>query len=107
MLIAADGHLKLCDFGFAKHINDRSWTLCGTPEYLPPEIILGKGHDKSVDWWSYGVFIFELLAGYAPFYGPRPIDIYDKILAGIDAVNFPSFFSYEARDIITRFLTSR
>eukprot|EP01127_Copromyxa_protea_P014718 TRINITY_DN4148_c0_g1_i1.p1 TRINITY_DN4148_c0_g1~~TRINITY_DN4148_c0_g1_i1.p1 ORF type:complete len:391 (+),score=69.89 TRINITY_DN4148_c0_g1_i1:29-1174(+) len=107
VLIGSDGHLKLCDFGFAKKIDDRSWTLCGTPEYLPPEIILGKGHDKSVDWWSFGVFLFELLAGYAPFHGPRPIDIYEKILAGVDSVIFPNFFSAESRDIIRRFLTSK
>lgn len=107
VLIGADGHLRLCDFGFAKYIEDRSWTLCGTPEYLPPEIILGKGHDKSVDWWSFGVFLFEMLAGYAPFYGPRPIDIYDKILEGVGSVVFPNFFTPEAKNIIRRFLVSR
>lgn len=51
--------------------------------------------------------MFELLAGYAPFHGPRPIDIYEKILGGIDNVSFPSFFSLEARDIIRRFLTTK
>ena len=47
-----DGSLKLTDFGFAKHIKYRSWTLCGTPEYLAPEIILEKGHGKAVGYWA-------------------------------------------------------
>jgi len=107
VLIGADGHIKLCDFGFAKYIPDRSWTLCGTPDYLPPEMILGQGHDKSVDWWAFGVFIFELLAGYPPFTGDSPIAIYDKILDGIEKVTFPRFFTKSARDIITKLLRSR
>ena len=52
ILVAADGALKLTDFGFAKRIRFRSWTLCGTPEYLAPEVIRGAGHGKGVDWWG-------------------------------------------------------
>ena len=52
ILVAQDGSLKLTDFGFAKHIKYRSWTLCGTPEYLAPEIILEKGHGKAVGYWA-------------------------------------------------------
>ena len=50
ILIAADGHVKITDFGFAKHVPDITWTLCGTPDYLAAEIIQGKGYNKSVDW---------------------------------------------------------
>lgn len=56
LLIDRDGHLKITDFGFAKKLKDRTWTLCGTPEYLAPEIIQSKGHNKAVDWWALGKF---------------------------------------------------
>ena len=64
LLIAHDGFLKLTDFGFAKYVEGRTYTLCGTPEYLAPEILLNKGHGKPVDWWCLGIFIYEMLAGY-------------------------------------------
>jgi serine/threonine protein kinase len=63
MLIDAAGHIKITDFGFAKVIEDKTFTLCGTPEYLAPEIIMSYGHDKGVDWWALGILIFEMLAG--------------------------------------------
>jgi len=94
LLIDKDGHIKLTDFGFAKTIeNDRTFTLCGTPEYLAPEIIKGAkvGYGKSVDWWALGVLIFEMLSGYPPFYDNEPIGIYKKIVTGI--IEFPRFFT--------------
>lgn len=59
LLIGNDGYLKLTDFGFAKVLNEgRTFTICGTPEYIAPEVILNQGHGKAVDWWTLGVLIY-------------------------------------------------
>lgn len=102
ILLTAKGHVKITDFGFAKIVRDRTYTLCGTPEYLAPEIIQSKGHDKGVDWWALGILIYEMLAGYPPFLDDTPYVIYQKILAG--HIEWPSHFSPEVRDLIRKLL---
>ena len=54
------GYVKLCDFGFAKVVEERTFTNCGTPEYTAPEVLNGLGHGRSVDWWGLGILIFEM-----------------------------------------------
>ena len=54
LLLDSVGYLRLVDYGFAKQLTTKTWTLCGTPEYLAPEIILNKGHDVRADWWALG-----------------------------------------------------
>lgn len=76
LLIADDGYLKLTDFGFAKVVEGRTYTLCGTPEYLAPEILLNKGHGKAVDWWTLGILVYEMNAGIDPFSDEDPMAIY-------------------------------
>lgn len=107
LLLDAEGFIKMTDFGFAKDIGSsgRTWTLCGTPDYLAPEIVAGKGHGKGVDWWTLGVFIFEMLASYPPFYDEDPMKTYAKIMHG--AVNFPSHMSKEAVSIIKKLLNHK
>jgi cGMP-dependent protein kinase len=86
------GYVKLTDFGFAKKLlpaGRKTWTFCGTPEYVAPEIILNKGHDYAADYWSLGVLMFELLTGSPPFSGPDPMKTYNIILKGIEAIEFP------------------
>lgn len=102
LLIDVEGHLKLTDFGFAKVVEDRTWTLCGTPEYLAPEIIQSKGHGKSVDWWALGILIFEMLVGTPPFYDEDPMNIYKKVIEGY--VAYPDFMDVRAKDLIRKLL---
>lgn len=103
LLLDKDGYIKVTDFGFAKDISaGRTWTLCGTPDYLAPEIVAGKGHGKGVDWWTLGIFIYEMLASYPPFYDEDPMKTYQKIMQG--NIAFPSHFSKEAVSIIKKLL---
>nr|XP_034840107.1 cAMP-dependent protein kinase catalytic subunit alpha-like [Maniola hyperantus] len=98
ILIDKNGYLKITDFGFCKVLHGRTWTLCGTPEYLAPELILSKGYGFSVDWWSFGVLLFEINAGYPPFYGNDPMKTYEKIVSG--KYRCPSNFNGDLRDLI-------
>merc|ERR1719453_2943858 len=82
LMIDAKGYIKVVDFGFAKHIKDRTWTLCGTPEYLAPETIRNKGHGKGVDWWALGILIYEMVVGIPPYNGDTAMQTYTQILEG-------------------------
>uniref|UniRef100_A0AAX7VAY3 cGMP-dependent protein kinase n=1 Tax=Astatotilapia calliptera TaxID=8154 RepID=A0AAX7VAY3_ASTCA len=98
------GYAKLVDFGFAKKIGfgKKTWTFCGTPEYVAPEIILNKGHDISADYWSLGILMFELLTGSPPFSGPDPMKTYNIILRGIDMIEFPKKITKNAANLIKK-----
>lgn len=74
VLIDEFGYLKLVDWGFAKEVLDKTYTLCGTPEYLAPEAVKGTGHNVAVDYWSLGALTFEMLTGYSPFLGNNADD---------------------------------
>ncbi|KUJ06300.1 camp-dependent protein kinase A [Mollisia scopiformis] len=124
LLLDGEGHIKLVDFGFAKRLGNseqqkhgkkskgnvnivpgETYTLCGTPEYLAPEVIQSKGHTTAVDWWALGILIYEFLTGYPPFWNSNPIEIYKQIVS--KPVHFPNepAISPEAKDIIRQFCT--
>ncbi|KAI3390158.1 hypothetical protein SNEBB_001830 [Seison nebaliae] len=92
------GYIKLVDFGFAKIVKDYTWTLCGTPDYLAPEVIHSRRYNKAVDWWALGVLIYEMCAGIPPFYADTTIGVYEKIIKGVE--RFPPSFSSELRDLL-------
>ena len=74
ILMDSTGHIKLSDFGLSKILSDndeKAFTLCGTPQYLAPEIMKEEGYDKNVDWWSLGCFFYEMITGFLPFYIPK------------------------------------
>ncbi|XP_031620795.1 cAMP-dependent protein kinase catalytic subunit 3 [Contarinia nasturtii] len=102
LLLDREGHLKITDFGFAKKLKDRTWTLCGTPEYLAPEIIQSKGHNKAVDFWALGILIYEMLCGFPPFYADNPFGIYEKILNG--KYEWPCLVDPIAKDLVKKLL---
>lgn len=103
ILLDCDGNIKITDFGFAKRVVERTFTLCGTPEYLAPEIIQSKGHNKAVDWWALGILLYEMIVGYPPFFDDSPMKIYEKILVG--KVLFPRWVDAKAKDLIKGLLT--
>ncbi|XP_052250111.1 cGMP-dependent protein kinase, isozyme 1-like isoform X2 [Dreissena polymorpha] len=104
LLLDNKGYIKLVDFGFAKKIGfgRKTWTFCGTPEYVAPEIILNKGHDYAADYWSLGILMFELLTGSPPFSGSDPMRTYNIILKGIDVIEFPKKISRNAHVLIKK-----
>eukprot|EP00092_Neocalanus_flemingeri_P001352 GFUD01001443.1.p1 GENE.GFUD01001443.1~~GFUD01001443.1.p1 ORF type:complete len:360 (+),score=80.56 GFUD01001443.1:105-1082(+) len=102
ILLDREGHVVLTDFGFSKKIPDRTWTVCGTPDYLAPEIIQSKGHNKAVDWWALGILIYEMLAGCPPFYDDDPFMIYEKILKG--NIKWPRQIDAVSKDLIQKLL---
>jgi len=106
ILMCQNGYSKLTDFGFAKIIEPgtRTYTLCGTPEYIAPEVLLNKGHGKPVDWWTLGILIYEMIVGQPPFCDEDPMGIYQKILAG--KIYFPKYFDKNAKALVKKLLTA-
>jgi len=89
LLLTEHGHIKLTDMGLAKFVIGKTFTTCGTPDYFAPELISSSGHNKAVDWWTLGVLIFELMSGHPPFESAYPMQIYTKVMKGINKVVMP------------------
>lgn len=98
--------LQIVDLRLAKKMTeDRTFTMCGIPEYLAPEVISGQGHNQAADWWAFGVLIYVLLQGTAPFCSPKDseIQLYTAIMQR--RLTFPSNFSPDVVDLIEKLLT--
>ena len=108
-LLDSSGHVKLTDFGLSKKFfspeNFKTYSFCGTPEYLAPEVLLGVGHDHGVDYWSYGVLIFEMLSGQLPFYNPNKKLLYESIVRA--DYDMKPYFTTEAKSILNLLLNPK
>ncbi|KAJ7959508.1 Serine/threonine-protein kinase [Quillaja saponaria] len=104
ILLDADGHVLLTDFGVAKQFDEttRSNSMCGTLEYMSPEIVIGKGHDKAADWWSVGILLYEMLTGKPAFIGGNRQKLQQKIIK--DKIKLPAFLSSEAHSLLKELL---
>uniref|UniRef100_A0A9J7Y0U4 Rho-associated protein kinase 2 n=1 Tax=Cyprinus carpio carpio TaxID=630221 RepID=A0A9J7Y0U4_CYPCA len=117
MLLDCYGHLKLADFGTCMKMDGTGMVHCdtavGTPDYISPEVLKSQGGDgyygRECDWWSVGVFIYEMLVGDTPFYADSLVGTYSKIMDHKNSLNFPDDveISQEAKNIICAFLTDR
>jgi len=90
LMVDERGYLKVCDFGLAVCVMGHAYTTCGTPEYFAPEIVVGAGYSAAVDWWTLGVFAYELMTGVTPFVANNPLQIFRKVRGGIEKADFPA-----------------
>uniref|UniRef100_A0A3P8X323 Protein kinase C n=1 Tax=Cynoglossus semilaevis TaxID=244447 RepID=A0A3P8X323_CYNSE len=104
VLLDSEGHIKIADFGMCKeNMRDSSTsTFCGTPDYIAPEILLGQKYNSSVDWWSFGVLLYEMLVGQSPFHGRDEEQLFQSIRT--DNPVYPEFLSKDAKGILIKLL---
>ncbi|KAI4562160.1 hypothetical protein MJT46_011122, partial [Ovis ammon polii x Ovis aries] len=103
ILLDKDGHIKIADFGMCKEnmLGDaRTNTFCGTPDYIAPEILLGQKYNHSVDWWSFGVLLYEMLVGQSPFHGQDEEELFHSIR--MDNPFYPRWLEKEAKDLLVK-----
>ena len=102
-MLDTEGHLKITDFGLSKVCLKRTYTMCGTLDYIAPEILTHKGHDCGADYWALGVVIFEMLSGLPPFYcRDNDLGTVNKILHR--EIDWPRKLDGNARDLIEKLL---
>ena len=104
LLLDSDGHIALTDFGLSKeNLDDRkSYSVCGTWEYMAPEVLCGKGYDYSVDWWSLGVLMYEMLVGVCPFEGGNKSQTMHNVMK--KQIIYPDSLSTDSVSLLKGFL---
>uniref|UniRef100_A0A8C7HI58 Protein kinase C n=1 Tax=Oncorhynchus kisutch TaxID=8019 RepID=A0A8C7HI58_ONCKI len=103
VMLDRDGHIKIADFGMCKENvfgENRATTFCGTPDYIAPEILLGQKYTFSVDWWSFGVLLYEMLIGQSPFQGDDEDELFESIR--MDVPHYPRWITKEAKDLLEK-----
>uniref|UniRef100_A0A3P9IZW8 protein kinase C n=1 Tax=Oryzias latipes TaxID=8090 RepID=A0A3P9IZW8_ORYLA len=103
VLLDSDGHIKIADFGMCKeNVLDasRTSTFCGTPDYIAPEILLGQRYNSSVDWWSFGVLLYEMLIGQSPFHGRDEEELFQSIRT--DTPIYPTWLTKASKDLLVK-----
>ncbi|XP_035003573.2 protein kinase C theta type [Hippoglossus stenolepis] len=103
VLLDSEGHIKIADFGMCKeNMQDdlRTSTFCGTPDYIAPEILLGQKYNSAVDWWSFGVLLYEMLIGHSPFHGRDEEELFQSIRT--DNPVYPCCLPKDAKDILVK-----
>ncbi|KAJ3056881.1 Serine/threonine kinase [Rhizophlyctis rosea] len=106
ILLTLDGHIKLADYGLCKEnmsYGSSTSTFCGTPEFMAPEILMEKPYGRAVDWWAFGVLIYEMLLGQSPFRGDDEDEIFEAILE--DEILYPVNMAKDAVSLLQKLLT--
>ncbi|XP_036725948.1 protein kinase C delta type isoform X2 [Balaenoptera musculus] len=105
VMLDRDGHIKIADFGMCKENmfgDKQASTFCGTPDYIAPEILQGLKYSFSVDWWSFGVLLYEMLIGQSPFHGDDEDELFESIR--VDSPYYPRWITRESKDILEKLL---
>uniref|UniRef100_A0ABI7Z175 Protein kinase C delta type n=1 Tax=Felis catus TaxID=9685 RepID=A0ABI7Z175_FELCA len=105
VMLDQDGHIKIADFGMCKENifgEKQASTFCGTPDYIAPEILQGLKYSFSVDWWSFGVLLYEMLIGQSPFHGDDEDELFESIR--VDTPHYPRWITKESKDILEKLL---
>uniref|UniRef100_A0A8B9KYU7 Protein kinase C n=1 Tax=Astyanax mexicanus TaxID=7994 RepID=A0A8B9KYU7_ASTMX len=103
VMLDGDGHIKIADFGMCKENvfgENLATTFCGTPDYIAPEILLGQQYSFSVDWWSFGVLVYEMLIGQSPFHGDDEDELFESIR--MDTPHYPRWITVDTREMLER-----
>lgn len=106
ILLGLDGHIKIADYGLCKEnmpYGATTGTFCGTPEFMAPEILLEQKYNRSVDWWAFGVLMYEMILGQSPFHGDDEDEIFDAILS--DEILYPYNLQRQSVSILQQLLT--